>query len=145
MNINEVKEFLNVVKKSNLSSVEIKTNEFYIKVQNDFKDSENIHISSSSEIDYETTDLVSKNEDNSKIELIKAPIVGVFRRENGDKINSIIRVGEKVKKNQIICYIEVMKMINEITCPCDAEILEILVDDEQLVEYGQALFKLKVL
>ena len=52
-------------------------------------------------------------------------------------------VGSKVKKGETLCIIEAMKVMNEITSEYDGEIVEVLVKDEEIVEYGKDLFKIK--
>ncbi|HPU62826.1 MAG TPA: acetyl-CoA carboxylase, biotin carboxyl carrier protein, partial [Mobilitalea sp.] len=54
-----------------------------------------------------------------------------------------VQVGDKVKKGQIVCIIEAMKLMNEIESDVDGEIVECLVENEQMVEYGQPLFLVK--
>lgn len=145
MDLEEIKELLRIIKNSDLDLVEIKTNELCLKTQNNFKKATLSNIDTLKNIECGITDLISLGEENSNIEFIRAPIVGFFKIKDDNEISSSVKVGTKMKKGQIICYIEAMKMINEINCPYDAEILEILVDDERLVEYGQALLKIKIL
>jgi acetyl-CoA carboxylase biotin carboxyl carrier protein len=52
-------------------------------------------------------------------------------------------VGSKVKKGEVLCIIEAMKLMNEIESEVDGEVIEILVQNEQMVEYGQPLFLIK--
>lgn len=145
MDLKEIKGLLNIIKDSGLNFVEIKTNELYIKTQNDVDKAKLCDIDKLIDSELGETDLCSIDEESNDIEFIRAPIVGVFKIRNDDEISTIVQVGEKVKKGQVLCYIEAMKMINEISSPYDAEVLEILVDHEQVVEYGQTLLKIRIL
>jgi len=53
-----------------------------------------------------------------------------------------VNVGDVVKKGQILCIVEAMKLMNEIESEMDGKIVEVLVQDSQPVEYGEALFKI---
>ena len=80
-------------------------------------------------------------EDNCKI--VKSPMVGTFYLKPDPNSNPYVEIGEKVKKGDILCIIEAMKLMNEIECEIDGEISEILVKDGEMVEYGKPLFKIK--
>ena len=80
-------------------------------------------------------------EDNCKI--VKSPMVGTFYLKPDPNSNPYAEIGKKVKKGDILCIIEAMKLMNEIECEFDGEIEEILVKDGEMVEYGKPLFKIK--
>ena len=80
-------------------------------------------------------------EDNCKI--VKSPMVGTFYLKPDPNSNPYVEIGKKVKKGDILCIIEAMKLMNEIECEFDGEIAEILVKDGEMVEYGKPLFKIK--
>ena len=78
--------------------------------------------------------------DSSKT--IDAPIVGVFYAASAPGKAPYVSAGKKVKKGDVVCIIEAMKCMNEIQAEEDGEIVEVLVKDGELVEYGQPLFKI---
>ena len=80
-------------------------------------------------------------EDNCKI--VKSPMVGTFYLKPDPNSNPYVEIGKKVKKGDVLCIIEAMKLMNEIECEFDGEITEILVKDGEMVEYGKPLFKIK--
>ena len=84
-----------------------------------------------------------KEEENDDIELILAPIVGTFYSASGPDIPAFVRVGDHVKNGQTVCILEAMKLMNEIQCEFDCEVEAVLVSNEQKVEYGQPLFRVK--
>lgn len=75
--------------------------------------------------------------------VVKAPMVGTFYSKSSPAAEPFVKVGSKVKKGDTLCVIEAMKLMNEIESEFDGEIVEILVDDEDMVEYGQPLFIIK--
>ena len=84
---------------------------------------------------------IETQEDNCKI--VKSPMVGTFYLKPDPNSNPYVEIGKKVKKGDILCIIEAMKLMNEIECEFDGEITEILVKDGEMVEYGKPLFKIK--
>ena len=78
--------------------------------------------------------------DSSKT--IDAPIVGVFYAASAPGKAPYVSAGKQVKKGDVVCIIEAMKCMNEIQAEEDGEIVEVLVKDGELVEYGQPLFKI---
>lgn len=74
---------------------------------------------------------------------IKAPIVGTFYQAASPEEPPYVTIGDRVKKGDIVCIIEAMKFMNEVTSEQDGEILEVLVKDGEFVEYGAPLFKFK--
>jgi len=74
---------------------------------------------------------------------IVSPMVGTFYHSPSPDKAAFVKVGDKVKKGQSVCIIEAMKLMNEIESEFDGEIVKILVENEQMVEYGQPLFVVK--
>ena len=84
---------------------------------------------------------VEKEEENYKI--IKSPMVGTFYASSAPDKEPFVKVGDKVHKGQVLCIVEAMKLMNEIESEFDGEIVEICVNNEDIVEYGKPLFKIK--
>ena len=88
---------------------------------------------------------VSENtSDEKNIVFIKSPIVGTFYRASSPSAPPFVEKGTKVKKGQAVCIIEAMKLMNKINSDYDGTVLEILAENEDAVEYGQALLKIKI-
>lgn len=73
---------------------------------------------------------------------VPAPMVGVVYLQANPDADPYVQVGDSVKKGQVICLIEAMKLMNEIVAPQDGVVSAILVENENIVEYGQALFRI---
>ncbi|MDG5470764.1 acetyl-CoA carboxylase biotin carboxyl carrier protein [Jeotgalibacillus sp. ET6] len=74
---------------------------------------------------------------------IKSPMVGTFYQSSSPDAEPFVKVGTKVNEDSTVCIVEAMKLFNEIEAEVKGEIVEILVKDGQLVEYGQPLFLVK--
>lgn len=76
---------------------------------------------------------------------ITSPIVGTFYSAPSPEAKAFVKVGDRVKAGETVCILEAMKLMNEIESDFDCEIEAVLVSNEQRVEYGQPLFKVKKL
>ncbi|MCW1927147.1 acetyl-CoA carboxylase biotin carboxyl carrier protein [Bhargavaea beijingensis] len=74
---------------------------------------------------------------------VKSPMVGTFYQSPSPDAPPFVSVGDKVKQDSVVCIVEAMKLFNEIEAEINGEIAQILVEDGQLVEYGQPLFLVK--
>ena len=76
--------------------------------------------------------------------IVESPLVGTFYASASPEAPVYASVGDEVNEESIICIVEAMKVMNEITAGFNGTITEILVNDAEPVEYGQPLFKIKV-
>ena len=88
---------------------------------------------------------VQAEEEEDETLLITAPIVGTFYSAPAPDAPAYVKVGDHVKRGQTVCILEAMKLMNEIDVDYDCEIEAILVSNEQKVEYGQPLFRIRKL
>jgi len=82
--------------------------------------------------------------DDGAVEL-NSPIVGTFYRAPGPDSPAYAEVGSRVRKGQVMCIVEAMKVMNEIESEIDAEVVDIPVTNGQPVEFGEVLFRLRPL
>jgi acetyl-CoA carboxylase biotin carboxyl carrier protein len=75
--------------------------------------------------------------------VVKSPIVGTFYRAPEPGAKAFAEVGDIVRKGQVLCIIEAMKLMNEINAECDGEIIKCYVENGQPVQYGERLFAIK--
>ena len=71
---------------------------------------------------------------------ITSPLVGVFYAAPSEEADPFVKVGDPVKKGQVVGIVEAMKLMNEITSDCDGVVREVCVENAEAVEYGQPLF-----
>ena len=84
-----------------------------------------------------------KEEKEEDCQIVKSPMVGTFYSKSSPKAEPYVKVGQKVKKGDILCIVEAMKLMNEIESEFDGEIVEVCVNDGEMVDYGKPLFKIK--
>ena len=75
--------------------------------------------------------------------VVKSPLVGTFYAAPSEDAQPFVKVGDTVKKGQTLAIVEAMKLMNEIESDYDGVVTDILVDNEQMVEYGQPMFVIK--
>ena len=78
-----------------------------------------------------------------RIELFNSPMVGTFYRKPAPDDPPFVEVGKKISSGEVLCIIEAMKVMNEIQSEIAGDLVEILVEDGESVEYGQPLFKIR--
>ena len=159
MNINEINELLKLIDNTNLGYVKLETNDLKLEVSkkiiNDnitdkpnLISQKNINENNESESEEETTltekyDIGNLNEEN--LTTIESPLMGTFYASPGPDKDVFVKIGDIVNVGDTLCIVEAMKMMNEITSDIYGEIVEILVKNEELVEYNQPIFKIKAL
>ncbi|APH14712.1 acetyl-CoA carboxylase, biotin carboxyl carrier protein [Clostridium sporogenes] len=158
MDFKGIENLIKAMSESNLSSMDIEYNGIAIKMK---KENNKIYKQETISGEYEkenrdniveekNLDLLN-NEEKTDISMgdnfieIVSPIVGTFYESPGIDKKPYVKVGDKVKKGDIVCIVEAMKVMNEIEAEVDGEIVEVLIENEQMVQYGEVLFKIKPL
>lgn len=140
MDIEKIREIVKIVEESSLTELSLKEGDKEIVLKRELKVGEApVIISNNKEIVNE------EQEEEDEDIYIMSPMVGTFYNSPSPDVKAFVNVGDVVKAGETLCIIEAMKLMNEIDCEYDAEILSIMVSNEQKVEYGQPLFKVKKL
>ena len=141
MQYDEIKRIIDDVGNSNIDDISLEFPDgLKINIKKNSKQSgiaENQMITTNAPV----TKVENKIEENYRI--ITSPVVGTFYSKPSSSANPYVKVGQMVKKGDVHCVIEAMKLMNEIESKCSGEIIEILVKDEDMVDYGKPLFKIK--
>jgi acetyl-CoA carboxylase biotin carboxyl carrier protein len=90
-----------------------------------------------------TAEPVAPAPDEIELAVMKSPIVGTFYRSPEPGAPSFVEIGSIVKKGQVLCIIEAMKLMNEIESEYDGEIVSIYVENGHAVQYGERLFAIR--
>ncbi|MFK3958512.1 acetyl-CoA carboxylase biotin carboxyl carrier protein [Guptibacillus hwajinpoensis] len=91
----------------------------------------------------QATEQPKEEKQDESLHKIESPMVGTFYARPNPESDLYVKTGEKVSEDSVVCIIEAMKLFNEIEAEVNGEIVEMLVEDGQLVEYGQPLFLVK--
>ena len=158
MDLDTLKQILNLVREHELSELEVEQDGLRLKIR---KDSAAVPPAHPSQMAARAGDgavpvpsaaaLASPQPPSSlesgdaEIELavVKSPIVGTFYRSPEPGAPPFVDVGASVKKGQVLCIIEAMKLMNEIDSEYDGEIVNIYVENGQPVQYGERLFAVR--
>lgn len=153
MNFKEIKELINILDNSNLTEISIEDKGTTINLKKEKEivtqqisapqqmvaptvTAEPVQVNAAS-VDTQTT------EADTSLKTITAPMVGTFYKSPSPEESAYVQIGDQVTPDTTVCILEAMKLFNEIQAEVAGEIVEILVEDGQMVEYGQALFKVK--
>lgn len=129
--IENIEKIIKIFEGSKISKLDLDLGEMKIKLEKN-----------DTPIVIQQTQTTSQNESQEIVEnntRVKSPVVGTFYQQRAEKHPPFITVGQKVKKGDVLCIIEAMKVMNEITSPVDGTILDILVNNEDLVQFDQEL------
>lgn len=164
MNINEIKDLLTQFDQSTLTEFDLKDNNFelyfnknqQVRSQNTFAPQEikspgttppaaNFGLDNESLDAAAITPIAPSPSEDIKVTgtEIVSPLVGVCYLQSGPDQPAFKKVGDKVEKGEVLCIIEAMKVMNEIVSDITGEIVQILVENEQVVEFNQPLFVVK--
>ncbi len=151
MNLKEIKELIEILKGTDISELEIERSGVKVRIR---KGGDVTFHPAMPRMDYPPVALVApaihetpapaaeKPVEPAKASQIKvtSPIVGTFYRSSSPDKPALVEIGDAVKKGQVLCIIEAMKLMNEIESESAGKIVQILIENGQPVEYGQPLF-----
>jgi acetyl-CoA carboxylase biotin carboxyl carrier protein len=164
LDFNEIRQLLVTIAQTDIAEVTLKNNEFELTVRKAISFSNNGQAPISNVVSAGVTQLVSttspemvinKVVDNSiiqpavspspinqKLVDVLSPMVGTFYRAPAPGEAPFVEVGDRVKSSQSVCIIEAMKLMNEIEAEVSGQVMEILVQNGEPVEYGQPLMRI---
>lgn len=145
MKINEIKELLKTIDNTSLEYVKLENSELKLEVSkknSSLKNSEEIELKS---INHENISEYENSQNKDNLYIVKAPLMGTFYPSPSPNEKNFVNIGDIVKEGDKLCILEAMKLMNEINSEIEGEIVEILVEREELVEYNQPLFKIRPL
>ena len=146
MNIKQIRELAQIVHDNGLSALEISENDNHIRIERACQQQVAPAPVAAPVPIMEAPEPVIREEstvDFNRMREIKSPMVGVFYASPSPDAAPFVQVGSKVKKGDVVCIIEAMKLMNEITSECDGVIEKICVANGQMVEYGTELFRIR--
>lgn len=142
MNIKQIKELAQIVRENGLSALEVSENESCIRIECDQRAPSEPAVQAVEPGASQTMPTEQAPVDFNRAQEIKSPMVGVFYAAPAPDAKPFAEVGTQVKKGDVVCIIEAMKLMNEIVAEFDGEVVDVCVRNGDVVEYGQTLFKL---
>lgn len=161
MNVEKIKELILLVEESAITSLELEESGIRIRIgKEEYSEgkraqrsydsksrSEMVNEASFDEEKSGTTSvtglkLIEKPADPDAFE-VKSPMLGVYYSSSAPDTPPFVKTGDRVKKGNILCIIEAMKLMNEIAAEKDGEISEICIENGQIVEFAQTMFVMK--
>ena len=137
MNLQEIKELLQIVDTTQIAELEIEQGGFRIKIRR-FSGT-----ALPTAVEPEPVPEAKPALPANVVEVV-APMVGTFYRAPAPDTEPYVKPGETIEPGQVLCIIEAMKMMNEIESECRGKVVEILVEDGAPVEYGQPLMRVQL-
>ncbi|MEK6672380.1 MAG: acetyl-CoA carboxylase biotin carboxyl carrier protein [Nitrospirota bacterium] len=140
MDIDDLKEIISLLKDTDIAELQVEKDGTKIKLRRHA-------LISPFEVQHKPAIIVEKtnhpDEESQGLVTVTAPIVGTFYRSPSPDTSPFVDTGAKVKKGQVLCIIEAMKLMNEIESEVDGIVVRSLVENGQPVEYGEPLFMIE--
>jgi acetyl-CoA carboxylase biotin carboxyl carrier protein len=161
MDLNQIKQILDLVREHELAEFEIEHDGLRLKVRKDTNGSFAVthpasamapvalpaagaaHVAPAVAAGPVPSAGVEAADAEVELAVVKSPIVGTFYRSSEPGAPSFVEIGSTVKKGEVLCIIEAMKLMNEIDSEYDGEIVNIYVENGQPVQYGERLFAIR--
>jgi acetyl-CoA carboxylase biotin carboxyl carrier protein len=144
MELDEIKKLIKLLQDSDITELQIEREGAKLKLKREkFLSSFEVLPSAATPVTTEVKETAeAKNEtvEDQKLVTITSPIVGIYYSAMSPEAPLFVEVGSWVKKGQVLCIIEAMKLMNEIESDTEGSIAKILVENGQPVEYGEPLF-----
>lgn len=140
MNIDQIRELARIANENNLESIELQSDNMVLKIKMHSGVSEGCPLPKGEQRVYDVIKEPASGSPGPFTHEVRSPMVGVFYAAPAPDKEPYVRVGSKVMKGDVLCIIEAMKLMNEITSDRDGEIVKICAENGQVVEYAQPLF-----
>jgi len=145
MNLQEIKELLQIVDTAQIAELEIEQSGFRIKIRKFSETAPPTAVSAPPAHAVEPKPVLeAKPTLPANVVEVVAPMVGTFYRAPAPDAEPYVKLGETVEPGQVLFIIEAMKMMNEIESECRGKVVEILVENGAPVEYGQPLMRVQL-
>jgi acetyl-CoA carboxylase biotin carboxyl carrier protein len=138
MELEDLKELIEYLKETDITEISIEKDGIKVKIKREKMLSPmEISVQKLGSLQEKVT---RETEEETRVITVTSPIVGTFFRAPSPEADPFVETGSKVKKGQVLCIVEAMKLMNEIESEIDGVLIKILVDNGQPVEYGEPLF-----
>ena len=156
MDLDQIRSILDLVREHELSEFEIEHDGLRLKIRKDSNSAQIVThavpvmaamaapVAAAAALASSTPSSVTDiGESEIELAVVKSPIVGTFYRSSEPASASFVEIGSSVKKGDVLCIIEAMKLMNEIDSEYDGEVVNVYVENGQPVQYGERLFAIR--
>jgi len=149
MEINEIKELLEIIQDSTIDEFEMEKSGVKVKIKKScvgtpLSEVPRQVLPAVAPVTAPEAGPAAEKEEEEGIHLFRAPIVGTFYLTPKPDADPFVEVGSRVTQSTVLCIIEAMKIFNQIECDVSGEIVKVLVENGKPVEYGEPLFKIRL-
>jgi acetyl-CoA carboxylase biotin carboxyl carrier protein len=160
MDFDEIKQILDMVREHELTEFELERDNFKLRIRKNTSGQWTATMPPVSHVNYAPAmaapapmptspppapPVLTPADEEVDFAVLKSPIVGTFYRAPEPGTKPFAEVGDTVRKGQVLCIIEAMKLMNEINSDVDGEVVKVYVENGQPVQYGERLFAIKPL
>ena len=148
MNIKQIRELAQILSSNELSALEITEGETRIRMERGGREAVRPVLQAVGQADVSAADEAPVQQergagvDFNRLTEVRSPLVGVFYAAPSPDAEAFVKVGSVVKKGDVLCIVEAMKLMNEIVAEQDGTVVDVCAHNGDVVEYGQTLFKL---
>ncbi|WP_026399408.1 acetyl-CoA carboxylase biotin carboxyl carrier protein [Acholeplasma equifetale] len=145
MKINEIKSIIKDFEQSSLTVLELETDTVKLKLSKNKEQLLDVKESLETSVSIESPQQEFKKEEKVSVKsdkVIKSPLVGTFYESSTPNGKPFVKIGDSVKKGQVVCIVEAMKIMNEITAPYDGVIDSVCFKNGDVVGFDDVLFVL---
>ena len=141
MELEDLKQLIELLKETDITEIQVEKEGTKVKIKREkFFQSIEIATPKVPSVSQEAAIKMEIEEEAQRLITVTSPIVGTFYRSPSPEAPIFVETGRQVKKGQVLCIIEAMKLMNEIESEVDGILMKALVDNGQPVEYGEPLF-----
>lgn len=149
MQIDQIKELIQLLNQSSVHEMELETSDFKLSLKKEAQQTVSAPIMQTQafappapapQVNEQTEE---PTQEKASYRTITSPMVGTFYSRPAPDKEAFVNVGDRVESGQIVCILEAMKLFNDVEAEISGEIVEVLVADGDLVEFGQPLFSVK--
>ena len=146
MELEDLKQLIELLKETDITEIQVEKEGTKVKIKRE-KFFQSLEISTQKVPSGQQEAAIKKEieEETQRLITVTSPIVGTFYRSPSPEAPIFVDTGRQVKKGQVLCIIEAMKLMNEIESEVDGILIKALVDNGQPVEYGEPLFLIEPL
>lgn len=140
----EIRKYAALMGELGLTGIEINEHEGTVRLERQAESIEKSTVVRASATPAYAADAAANKDksDNGDYSSVISPTVGIFYAAPSEKADAYVKVGDRVKKGTVLCIIEAMKLMNEVTAEEDGVIEAVLAENGQVVEYGTELFRI---